>query len=485
MYSNILLHSLHSLPQTSLFGLKSEKSDRISIKYRCSVTGPLPLLHAQLLYFTALEFAFVEALHWRVDKDTTEDEFKSHFAKYGELIDCVLMKDSESERNRGFGFVKYKDPENAEDVLNSGDVVLNGKKLDPKKCTPRGSNQRVERKPNVQLADADTPHKIFIGGVPQGINERDITLLFSRFGSVSAVKLAQDPDTKRNKGFGFVSFMQERSALEACKEHFVDCGGKQVECKPARKAQKSGMKDGGGFYGGDFNGGNNWQGGPGGGPGNGPYGYMQGGGGQGWGGGPQQQMGNFGGHGNFGSPGGFGNQGGYGGNQGGFGGGYGGGGGNRGANQGGGFGVDMVVFRMVVDLEVAAKEEVEAVVLAINITRAVLVVAIRGTVVVTEVFMAVTKEEDPYSGNSGGGGGGGGGGSNYGGGYGGDMGGGGYGGGGSSGGSGGGYGGGPGVGGGGGGVGGGQDMYGSGGPMSGNYGQQRMSNTQQYHPYRR
>lgn len=35
--------------------------------------------------------------------------------------------------------------------------------------------------------------------------------------------------------------------------------------------------------------------------------------------------------------------------------------------------VDMVVFRMVVDLEVAAKEEVEAVVLAINITRAVLV----------------------------------------------------------------------------------------------------------------
>ncbi|XP_071845534.1 DAZ-associated protein 1-like isoform X7 [Apostichopus japonicus] len=273
-----------------------------------------------------------------VDKDTTEDEFKSHFAKYGELIDCVLMKDSESERNRGFGFVKYKDPENAEDVLNSGDVVLNGKKLDPKKCTPRGSNQRVERKPNVQLADADTPHKIFIGGVPQGINERDITLLFSRFGSVSAVKLAQDPDTKRNKGFGFVSFMQERSALEACKEHFVDCGGKQVECKPARKAQKSGMKDGGGFYGGDFNGGNNWQGGPGGGPGNGPYGYMQGGGGQGWGGGPQQQMGNFGGHGNFGSPGGFGNQGGYGGNQGGFGGGYGGGGGNRGANQGGGFG---------------------------------------------------------------------------------------------------------------------------------------------------
>lgn len=41
----------------------------------------------------------------------------------------MLMKDSESERNRGFGFVKYKDPENAEDVLNSGDVVLNGKKV--------------------------------------------------------------------------------------------------------------------------------------------------------------------------------------------------------------------------------------------------------------------------------------------------------------------------------------------------------------------
>lgn len=45
------------------------------------------------------------------------------------MIDCVLMKDSESERNRGFGFVKYKDPANADNVLNSGDVILNGKKV--------------------------------------------------------------------------------------------------------------------------------------------------------------------------------------------------------------------------------------------------------------------------------------------------------------------------------------------------------------------
>lgn len=59
------------------------------------------------------------------------EEFKAFFESYGELADWILMTDdiTHSGRNRGFGFVKYKDPSNADDVLNGGPVLLNGKKV--------------------------------------------------------------------------------------------------------------------------------------------------------------------------------------------------------------------------------------------------------------------------------------------------------------------------------------------------------------------
>ena len=58
------------------------------------------------------------------------DDFKNHFAKYGEVIDCVLMKEPQTGRPRGFGFVTYKDPSCVDIVLsNAATMTLNGKQV--------------------------------------------------------------------------------------------------------------------------------------------------------------------------------------------------------------------------------------------------------------------------------------------------------------------------------------------------------------------
>ena len=50
---------------------------------------------------------------------TTFEEFKSYFAKFGELTDAMLpLKYKDSQLNNGFGFVTFKRPEEAKAVLN-------------------------------------------------------------------------------------------------------------------------------------------------------------------------------------------------------------------------------------------------------------------------------------------------------------------------------------------------------------------------------
>lgn len=55
---------------------------------------------------------------------------------------------------------------------------------------------------------------IYIGNIAYKALESDILELFSQYGEVHSVKLINDKETGKPKGFGFVS-MEEASALKA------------------------------------------------------------------------------------------------------------------------------------------------------------------------------------------------------------------------------------------------------------------------------
>ncbi|XP_077472121.1 cold-inducible RNA-binding protein-like isoform X3 [Stigmatopora argus] len=57
---------------------------------------------------------------------TTEDSLAMAFGKYGTIEKVDVIKDKETGRSRGFGFVKYENVEDAKDALEA----MNGKTLD-------------------------------------------------------------------------------------------------------------------------------------------------------------------------------------------------------------------------------------------------------------------------------------------------------------------------------------------------------------------
>lgn len=163
---------------------------------------------------------FVGGLSW----ETTQESLQRYFSRFGEVIDCVVMKNNETGRSRGFGFVTFSDPTNVAHVLQSGPHTLDGRTIDPKQCNPR-TLQKPKKGGNFP--------KVFLGGLPSNVTETDLRAFFGRYGKVMEVVIMYDQEKKKSRGFGFLSFEDETSVERVTSEHYVNLHGKQVEIKKA------------------------------------------------------------------------------------------------------------------------------------------------------------------------------------------------------------------------------------------------------------
>jgi RNA recognition motif-containing protein len=71
----------------------------------------------------------------------TEDKLRDLFSNYGKVIKVSLIKDRETDRSKGFGFVEMDTPSSAQTAIQE----LNGKEIDGRTITvnearPRESN---------------------------------------------------------------------------------------------------------------------------------------------------------------------------------------------------------------------------------------------------------------------------------------------------------------------------------------------------------
>ena len=57
---------------------------------------------------------------------------------------------------------------------------------------------------------------VFVHNIPFSVDEAVLMQMFSRFGTIVSTRVVRDPTTQQSKGYGFVSFQLEQSALQAC-----------------------------------------------------------------------------------------------------------------------------------------------------------------------------------------------------------------------------------------------------------------------------
>ena len=75
---------------------------------RRSISGPTKL--------------FVGGLSW----DTTTDDLRAAFSKFGTIVDVAVVPDRATGRSRGFGFVTFENPDQADEAVKQ----MHGAELD-------------------------------------------------------------------------------------------------------------------------------------------------------------------------------------------------------------------------------------------------------------------------------------------------------------------------------------------------------------------
>ncbi|KAI9490294.1 hypothetical protein BDB00DRAFT_725549, partial [Zychaea mexicana] len=157
---------------------------------------------------------FIGGLNW----ETTDESLQQYFAQFGEVADCVVMRDPATNRSRGFGFLTMADSNTLDAIVNQ-DHYLDGKRIDPKRAIPREEQDKTE--------------KIFVGGISAEVDEEEFQNFFTQFGTVIDATLMTDRDTGRPRGFGFITFENSNGVDEALRQPDLAIKGKPIEVKKA------------------------------------------------------------------------------------------------------------------------------------------------------------------------------------------------------------------------------------------------------------
>nr|ALN22030.1 glycine-rich RNA binding protein 7c [Camelina sativa] len=112
------------------------------------------------------------------------------------------------------------------------------------------------------MASADVEFRCFVGGLAWAPDDRALETAFSQYGDVVDSKIINDRETGRSRGFGFVTFKDEKSMKDAIE----GMNGQELDGRsiPVNEAQFRGSGGGGGRGGGRREGGGGYGGGEGG-----------------------------------------------------------------------------------------------------------------------------------------------------------------------------------------------------------------------------
>uniref|UniRef100_A0A182RII6 RRM domain-containing protein n=1 Tax=Anopheles funestus TaxID=62324 RepID=A0A182RII6_ANOFN len=149
---------------------------------------------------------------------------------------------------KGFAYVGFKTEAELNKALLMNKSFLGGKQVQIFDFTGRAKQLDVKGQPNTskqekwnkQMANAPSEMicesgKLFYRNLAYSVQEEDIRTLFEKYGPVAEVDVPIDPNTRKIKGFGTVTFMIPEHAVTAYNElNGTDLHGRMFHILPAK-----------------------------------------------------------------------------------------------------------------------------------------------------------------------------------------------------------------------------------------------------------
>lgn len=134
------------------------------------------------------------------------------------------MRDPNSKRSRGFGFVTYSNVTEVDDAMKARPHKVDGRVVEPKRAVSREVKlytfltecwlccSLFDIDSWILLQDSNKPgahltvKKIFVGGIKEDTEEYHIREYFEKYGKIECIDIMEERSTGKKRGFCFVTF---------------------------------------------------------------------------------------------------------------------------------------------------------------------------------------------------------------------------------------------------------------------------------------
>ncbi|CAJ0609730.1 unnamed protein product [Cylicocyclus nassatus] len=174
---------------------------------------------------------FVGDLSPEVDNKALKEAFSVH----GEVSEAKVIRDSQTQKSKGYGFVSYPSKENAEKAIAS----MNGYRLGRRAirtnwATRRSADEAREKLTFEQVFNSTKPDNtsVYVGNVNPNTTENDLREPFSVHGEITEVRLF------KAQGYAFVRYERKECATNAIMDmNGKEIGGNTIRCSWGRMQQ--------------------------------------------------------------------------------------------------------------------------------------------------------------------------------------------------------------------------------------------------------
>ncbi|KAK4986803.1 Protein phosphatase PP2A regulatory subunit B, partial [Elasticomyces elasticus] len=147
--------------------------------------------------FEEMKANFTNVYVKNVEPETTDDEFRQLFERYGDITSASLAHDNETGKSRGFGFVNYirhEDASKAVDELHESD--FKGQKLYVGRAQKKHEREE-ELKRQYEAARMEKVSKyqgvnLYVKNLADEIDDDELRQVFEPFGTITSAKVMRD-----------------------------------------------------------------------------------------------------------------------------------------------------------------------------------------------------------------------------------------------------------------------------------------------------
>merc|ERR1712209_186037 len=165
-----------------------------------------------------------------ISEEYDEIKLTDMFEKYGKISSVKVMK-AEDGKTKGFGFVSFETPEEAQTAVDD----LNGKDLEGKTLYVGRAQKKAERQQELKKKFEQLKLErlnryqgvnLYVKNLDDTIDDERLRKEFAPYGTITSAKVMYEEG--RSKGFGFVCFSSPEEATKAVTE----MNGRIIVAKP-------------------------------------------------------------------------------------------------------------------------------------------------------------------------------------------------------------------------------------------------------------